>query len=80
MEYTGYVLKSIDHNYLYTGLTSNLKNRFLRHNSGREKTTRPYRPFEIIFTETFSTRIEARQKEKYLKSGFGREFIKSLME
>jgi len=80
MEYTVYVLKSIDHNYLYTGLTSNLKNRFLRHNSGREKTTRPYRPFEIIFTETFSTRIEARQKEKYLKSGFGREFIKSLME
>jgi putative endonuclease len=49
------------------------------HNDGRSRTTRAYAPFQIIYTELFNTRIEARQKEKYLKSGVGKEFLKQLI-
>jgi len=68
------VLKKI----IYTWLTNNLERRFNEHNIGKEKTTKPYYPFILIYSEKFETRIEARIREKYLKSGCGKEFLKSL--
>lgn len=59
-------------------MTSNLEERIQRHNSGREKTTRAYRPFELIYSEDQPTREEARKREKYFKSGVGKEFLKKL--
>jgi len=50
-----------------------------RHYSGYEKTTRSYRPFELIYTEEYSERLKAREREKYLKSGAGKEFLKNLI-
>ncbi|MCF8240929.1 MAG: GIY-YIG nuclease family protein [Melioribacteraceae bacterium] len=78
--YTVYALNSLSRNYLYVGMTSKLDERIIRHNKGYEKTTKPYRPFELFYTETFSTRIEARRREKYLKSGVGKEYLKSLLK
>ncbi|MDA1060898.1 MAG: GIY-YIG nuclease family protein [bacterium] len=72
-----YVLKSCYRNYLYVGMTSNLERRFKQHNLGMERTTRAYSPFEIVLTEKFETRGQARLREKYLKSGCGKEYIKS---
>jgi putative endonuclease len=66
-------------NYIYVGLTTKLNDRFKRHNSGYEKTTRSYKPFELIFTEKHNLRQDARKREKYLKSGIGKEFLKSLL-
>ena len=77
MFYT-YAIKSLSRNYIYVGLTSNLERRFNEHQVGKNKTTKPYRPFEIIYSETHLTRIAARTKEKYLKSGVGKDFLKSL--
>jgi len=65
-------------NYIYVGMTSNLEERIQRHNSGREKTTRAYQPFELIYSEDQPTREEARKREKYFKSGVGKEFLKKL--
>jgi len=45
---------------------------------GYEKTTRSFRPFKLIYQEFFQTRIQAREREKYLKSGVGKEFLKRL--
>ena len=73
-----YVLKSKIRNYIYVGLTNNIARRTTQHNNGREKTTRAYAPFEIILTEKYNTRPEARIREKYLKSGIGKEYLKSL--
>jgi putative endonuclease len=73
-----YCLSSLSRNYLYVGLTDNLERRFSEHQSGKNHTTKPYRPFEIIFSEIFKTRKEARNKEKYLKSGVGKEFLKTI--
>jgi putative endonuclease len=63
---------------MYVGLTNNLYRRINQHNEGRERTTRSYRPFELIYYEEFDTRIEARVREKYLKSGAGKEFLREL--
>ncbi|MEO9872302.1 GIY-YIG nuclease family protein [Ekhidna sp.] len=63
---------------MYVGLSNNLKRRLEGHNGGKNKTTRPYRPFVLIHSESFETRTEAREREKYLKSGIGKDFLRSL--
>ncbi len=73
-----YALKSEVKNYIYVGMTDNVERRFSQHNLGYERTTKPYKPFTLIFTESYSTREDARKREKYLKSGVGKEFLKSL--
>jgi len=77
MMITVYAIKSLGRSYIYVGMTSDLEKRIERHNKGYEKTTRAYRPFVLIHSEVFATRAEARQREKYLKSGIGKEFLKS---
>ena len=76
--YKVYAIKSKQRNYIYVGLTSNLAERIRRHNDGRERTTRAYRPFELIYSEDQPTREEARKREKYFKTGVGKEFLKKL--
>lgn len=80
MPYTVYALKSKNRQYIYVGLTNNLERRMLQHNNGREQTTKPYAPFELLYQEMAPTRQQARVREKYLKSGIGKEFLKSLAE
>ena len=76
--YYVYAIKSISRNYIYVGLSGNLKQRLHEHNSGKNKTTKPYKPFILIHSEIFPDRNSARTREKYLKSGIGKEFLKSL--
>ncbi len=73
-----YAIRSLNRNYIYVGMTFDLNVRLDRHNKGYERTTKPYRPFSLIYKEEFPDRIKARKKEKYLKSGIGKEFLKSL--
>ncbi|WP_211117077.1 GIY-YIG nuclease family protein [Ignavibacterium album] len=67
-------------NFIYVGMTANIDDRMRRHNTGYERTTRSYRPFELIYLEEFENRQEARVKEKYLKSGVGKELLKRLKD
>jgi len=71
-----YALKSVSRNYIYVGLTSDLQARIDRHNKGYERTTKPYIPFKLIFSEEFPDRFSARNREKFLKSGKGKDFLK----
>ncbi len=77
--YFVYAIKSEKENYIYVGLTNNLERRISQHNSGKEKTTRSRAPFRLIYKEARETRLIARKREKYFKSGVGREFLKSLL-
>ncbi len=62
-------------------MTEDLEARVLRHNLGRERTTRAYRPFELIFSEAIDVdRKEARKKEKYWKSGVGKEQLRKIRD
>jgi len=65
-------------NYIYVGLTRDLDRRLIEHNKGETRSTKAYKPFVLIYEERFNSRVEARAKEKYLKSGIGKEFLKSL--
>jgi len=56
-----------------------LDERLNRHNKGWDKTTSSYAPFRLLYEESFDDRASARIKEKYLKSGVGKEFLKSLI-
>ena len=78
-KYFVYAIKSKVRAYIYVGMTNNLKRRISDHNKGYNRTTKPYTPFKLIYTEKFPSRIEARVKEKYLKSGVGKEFLKSII-
>lgn len=75
-----YALSSLSRNYIYAGLSSDVKRRLKEHNSGKNKTTKPYRPFVLIHQNEFMTRTEAREYEKYLKSGAGKEYLKKLRD
>jgi len=78
--YFTYAIDSKSRNYLYVGISNNVERRLTEHNSGRNKTTKPYKPFKLIYTKEFVTRAEARAHEKYLKSGSGKEFLKTLRD
>ncbi|MFL1894221.1 GIY-YIG nuclease family protein [Aquimarina sp. 2-A2] len=71
-----YAISSIEKNYIYVGMTADLDERLKRHNSGRERTTRFYAPFRLIYTEECSDRVAARKREKYWKSGVGKEQLR----
>ena len=72
-----YVLRSEINGYFYVGMSQNVYERIAEHNRGKTKSTKAYKPWTLFFFETFPTRIEARKREVYLKSGIGKEFIKS---
>ncbi|MDD5731218.1 MAG: GIY-YIG nuclease family protein [Candidatus Omnitrophica bacterium] len=75
--YYVYALKSVEHNRVYIGITKNLRNRVKEHNSGKTKSTRFYKPWVLFYSELADSRITARKREKQLKSGYGKEFLKN---
>ena len=78
--YFVYVLKSKIDGRLYKGLTENIGRRIYEHNIGKNKSTKPYRPWNLVFSRQFETRVEARDYEKWLKSGIGREYLKNTLD
>ena len=80
MPYWVYILQNEITGKLYKGQTSDLENRLMRHNSGESGSKRyTYKqkgPWQLIYSEKHSTRSEAMKREKFLKSGQGREWIK----
>ena len=76
--YIVYILRSKSKPFQYVGMTNNLERRLNEHNSGYSTTTKKYLPLELIYKENQPDRISARNREKYFKSGSGREFIKML--
>ena len=71
-----YVLRSLKDGRFYVGMTTDLDRRILEHNNGKTKSTKGYRPWELFFSEELETRDLARKREKYLKSGYGKKWIK----
>jgi predicted GIY-YIG superfamily endonuclease len=78
---TVYVLKSVKSDIFYTGMTKDLENRIMEHNSGKSKFTSGHVPWLVIYTEEHRDWNEARVREKYLKSTSGKRWLmKKLME
>jgi len=73
-----YAIRSLSRNYIYVGMTNNIKRRIKEHNQGENKSTKAYKPFVLIYSDVQPDGISARTKEKFLKSGIGKEFLRSL--
>ena len=80
MEYFVYVLESEIDGRLYKGQTTDISKRINEHNAGQTKSTKGYRPWKLVYFEKFETIKEAVLREKYLKSGIGREYLKALLK
>jgi putative endonuclease len=77
--YYVYILKSDLDGRLYKGLTRDLPKRIKEHNQGRNRSTSAYKPWQLVYTEVFFTLEQARNREKYFKSGKGREYLKKIV-
>ncbi|MDD5136874.1 MAG: GIY-YIG nuclease family protein [Candidatus Omnitrophica bacterium] len=76
--YYVYILLNETKTRTYTGVAEDVEKRLEDHNSGKVKSSRPYRPYKIAYTELFKTLSEAREKEKFYKSTTGRRRLKEM--
>jgi putative endonuclease len=74
-----YVLLSEETGRRYAGMSSDPKKRLLQHNAGYTKSTKAYWPWVKVYSESFETLPEAVNREKYLKSGVGREYLSRIL-
>ena len=75
MFYT-YVIKSKKDGRLYVGHTNDLVARIKEHNNGFVKSTKSRKPFKLIYYEACNILEDAIKREKSLKTGFGRRYLK----
>jgi len=73
MKYYVYTLLSLQDTKLYTGFSADLKNRLSQHARGGVISTRNRRPLKFIHYEYFTDQQDAKAREVFLKSGFGRK-------
>jgi len=72
-----YLLRSQEYSdQTYIGLTDCLEKRLESHNSGANRHTAKFRPWELVCYTAFDTREKAASFEKYLKIGSGHAFAK----
>ena len=79
MFYT-YILKSDKSGRLYTGATEDLQKRFKQHYSNRSESTKGHGPYTLIYYEACLNQQDAYAREKYLKSGMGKRYIKTRLK
>jgi putative endonuclease len=79
MYYT-YVLRSKKDGKFYTGSTRDLRKRFLMHNSGHVIATKNRGPFILIYYEACINEQNARTREKYLKTGMGKRYLRNRLK
>jgi len=79
MLYT-YVIKSKKDNKYYTGSTADLRKRFREHNQNKVTSTKNRGPFELIYYEACVNREDAFTRERYLKTGMGKRYLKNRLK
>ena len=79
MFYT-YVLQSKIDNKWYTGVTNDLRERFNEHNSNLLGYTKGRGPFGVVYYEACLNQYDAKAREKYLKSGMGKRYLKNRLK
>ena len=80
MYYYIYILQSKKDNKFYTGYTKNLKLRFEQHNKGLVKSIKNRRPLKLIYYEACLNQQDATHREKYLKTYYGKMFLKNRLK
>jgi putative endonuclease len=77
--YVVYILYSNKFDRYYVGHCEDITNRLTRHNSKVVPSTKPYVPWELIYTEIFPTRANATAREKEIKNKKSRKYIEFIV-
>lgn len=72
-----YVLRSTESGQFYTGYTSDLRKRLTEHQGSKAPYTKHRGPYELIYYEACMNESDARAREKYLKTGTGKRYLKN---
>lgn len=64
----------------YTGCTSDLKTRVKEHNDGKSRYTKTRGPYQLIYYEACMNKEDAFRREKYLKTGMGKRYLKNRLK
>ncbi len=78
--YYTYILISKKTGNFYTGATTDLRKRVTEHNNGLVSSTKYKRPLELIYFEACLNKDDAFRRERYLKSGMGKRYIKNRLK
>jgi len=70
MDYFVYILKNNNGRH-YIGITTDPARRLIEHNKGNTKSTRPFKPWKVIYLEKYTDRSQACKREWYLKHPIG---------
>jgi putative endonuclease len=73
-------IKSLSDGNLYIGYTNDLKRRLREHNEGVSKSTKFRRPFELIYFEGCINIKDAINREKYLKTTYGHQYVRNRLK
>lgn len=77
MYYYVYVLLSEKDGQLYTGYTYDLRERLKLHAEGKVESTKNRLPIKLIYFEGCLNQQDATRREKYLKSGSGKIYLRN---
>jgi putative endonuclease len=69
----------VDKNF-YVGYTNNLQNRKIEHDKGNVISTKNRRPLNLVYYEACLNQQDATHREKYLKSAWGKRYLKQRMK
>ncbi len=72
-----YVLRSDKDSGFYIGFSTNLRARLTQHQDGKSFATKSRGPWKLIYYEAYTEREDAEGREKFLKSGAGRRFLRA---
>ena len=75
-----YVLQRSKDNNFYVGFTQDLKQRFEEHKNGRVYSTKNRRPIKLVYYEACIDRNDAINREKHLKTHYGKMYIKKRLK
>jgi putative endonuclease len=78
MAFYVYVIES-EEGYRYTGQTPDIERRLAEHNAHTTFSTKRGNNWRLVYSEEYSTRSEAMKRERYLKTGAGRDFLRTHM-
>jgi len=78
--YYVYVLRSLKDYNFYVGYTEDLKKRKMKHDKGLVVSTKHRRPLLLVYYEACLNQQDALHREKYLKSSWGKRYLKTRMK